>query len=295
MMRLDAAQRWPALEKDASRAQCTALSRSASSQTTSAFLPPSSSDNFLSCPPAFSAISRPTRVEPVKEITSTSSCSTSGGPTSGPSPWITLIRPGGRPASSATCAMKAEDAGVCSAGFSTTALPQISAGKTFQAKFGAGVFAAMISASDAAWIAPGHRPAMWRAARHRAPEKPLPLAGEEAGALDGGGGFAQRIALPLARLQRDDLGKLLPPRLDGVCRPHAGYRRGARPASPPTRAARHARPAPQHRRPPRLSVPAGRSDCRYAVKGSRSSRPPTAGCSAPAMRLPTKLGYASGT
>ena len=58
-----------------------------------------------------------------------------------------------------TCAMKPDDAGVSSAAFSTTPLPQINAGKTFQAKFGAGVFAAMINAATPHGCRRGHRPA----------------------------------------------------------------------------------------------------------------------------------------
>ncbi len=56
MIRLPDAQRWPALEKAERQVHFTAASRSASSQTTSGFLPPSSSDTFLSSLPQVSPI-----------------------------------------------------------------------------------------------------------------------------------------------------------------------------------------------------------------------------------------------
>ena len=60
-MRLAAAHRWPAFENADATTQSTARPRSASSQTTSAFLPPSSMHVFASRRPAVSAISAPGR------------------------------------------------------------------------------------------------------------------------------------------------------------------------------------------------------------------------------------------
>ena len=80
MMRLPAAHRCPALLNAEPIVHVTAFFRSASSQTMSGFLPPSSRQTFASRRPAVSAIQRPTSHEPVKLTTATSGCSTSGAP-----------------------------------------------------------------------------------------------------------------------------------------------------------------------------------------------------------------------
>ena len=160
-------------------------------------MPPSSSETFFSCRPQTSAIMRPTRVEPVKLSTSTSGFSTSARPASAPNPCTTLSTPFGKPASSHRRPRNHDDSGVSSAVFSTTPLPQISAGKTFQAKFGAGVFAAMISPAtpQGRRIVMAQRPAMPLVMVR--PNKPLAFAGEEPRALHGGSGFAERVGMRL--------------------------------------------------------------------------------------------------
>ena len=145
MIRLPAAQRCPALLNADRMAHLSAASRSASSATTKGFLPPSSSDTRASRAPAICAIRRPTAVEPVKLMTATSGCATSGSPASRPSPCTTLSAPAGSPASCAMAANSQAVSGVSSAALSTAALPQTSAGNTFQATFAIGVLAAMIS------------------------------------------------------------------------------------------------------------------------------------------------------
>ena len=144
MIRLPAAQRWPALLNAERTAASAARSRSASSQTISGFFPPSSRHTFASRAPAACAIQRPTAVEPVKLMRSTSGDSTSAAPASSPSPCTTLSTPGGRPASCASRAKAHALSGVSSAGLSTAAFPQRSAGKTFHATLAIGVFAAMM-------------------------------------------------------------------------------------------------------------------------------------------------------
>ena len=74
-----------------------AWSMSASSSTSSALLPPSSRDTFLSWPAAACAIRRPTLVDPVKWIMATSGWLTSRSPAS-TSPGSTWKTPGGAPA-----------------------------------------------------------------------------------------------------------------------------------------------------------------------------------------------------
>ena len=146
-MRLAAAQRWPAFEKADASVHSTARSRSASSQTTSAFFPPSSITVFARRRPAASAIARPVEAEPVKLTRSTRVSSTSGIPASAPSPWTTFSTPGGRPASRQSRPSHHADAGACSDGFSTEPLPQRIEGNAFQATLGRGVLKEMRSAA----------------------------------------------------------------------------------------------------------------------------------------------------
>ncbi len=86
---------------------------------------------------------RPTSVEPVKAILSTSGCSTSSFPVS-PSPVITFKTPGGRPAACASSANARAVSGVNSAGFKTMVQPAASAGATFHATISSGKFQGMI-------------------------------------------------------------------------------------------------------------------------------------------------------
>src|SRR5436305_359239 len=79
----------------------TAASRSASGRMMFGDLPPSSSVTRLSAAPALAPISRPTTVEPVKAILSTSGWPTIAAPVS-PSPVSTLSTPSGNPAPSAS-------------------------------------------------------------------------------------------------------------------------------------------------------------------------------------------------
>ena len=71
MKRLAAMQVWPALSKRPFTAAATVLSRSASSSTTKASLPPSSITHFFSTLPAVAAMERPARSEPVSVTAAT--------------------------------------------------------------------------------------------------------------------------------------------------------------------------------------------------------------------------------
>src|SRR5271170_7254089 len=106
-------------------------------------LPPSSKDNFLPEPAVAIRILRPTSVEPVKAILSTSGCSTMNAPVD-PSPVTILTTPGGRPTSAQISAKASAESGVYSAGFSTTVLPAASAGAIFHANISSGKFQGMI-------------------------------------------------------------------------------------------------------------------------------------------------------
>jgi hypothetical protein len=84
------------LNQIASTTPSTAASRSASSNTMNGDLPPSSSESFLPVPAVARRIARPTSVEPVNAILSTSACSAIRAPVA-PSPVTMLTTPAGRP------------------------------------------------------------------------------------------------------------------------------------------------------------------------------------------------------
>ena len=92
---------------------------------------------------AYCMISRPVVVSPVKAILAMRGLDASGLPASRPKPLTMLSTPGGSrsPISSASTRI---EAGVCSAGLSTTQLPAASAGASFQAAIRSGKFHGMI-------------------------------------------------------------------------------------------------------------------------------------------------------
>ena len=67
-----------------------------------------------------------------------------------PSPCRTLSTPSGSPASSASAPRRAAVSGLCSAGLSTTVLPNASAGATFQLACMAGKFHGAIATTTPA-------------------------------------------------------------------------------------------------------------------------------------------------
>ncbi len=106
----------------------TACVRSASSSTTTGFLPPSSSWTFSPRATASRCSIRPTAVEPVKVSASIAGSAQSAPPTSCGSPQTTCSTSCGSPASHSASAKAKALSGVTSDGFSTTALPNASAG-----------------------------------------------------------------------------------------------------------------------------------------------------------------------
>src|SRR5687767_625280 len=109
-----------------------AFSKSQSPKMMLGFFPPSSSDNFLNIGAAVEAIFFPVTVPPVKEIATTSGCSTRAWPAFAPSPWITFSTPFGSPASMQSCENRKAVIGVSSEGFATTVQPAANAGAIFQ-------------------------------------------------------------------------------------------------------------------------------------------------------------------
>ena len=121
----------------------TALSRSASSKMMNGDFPPSSSERRLWLAAVALRIARPTSVDPVNAILSTSGCFTSASPVE-PSPVTMLTTPAGSPASWQSSANASALSGVNSAGFKTTVLPVASAGAIFHASMRRGKFHGMI-------------------------------------------------------------------------------------------------------------------------------------------------------
>ena len=158
-IREPAQQTWPWLNQIASTTPSTTLSRSASGKTMKGDFPPSSRDSFLPLPAVAARISRPTSVEPVKAILSTSGCATSASPVR-PSPVMTLTTPAGRPISSQSSAKRSAVSEVNSAGLSTTVFPIASAGAIFQASIRSGKFQGMIWPITPTGTRPGSSRAM---------------------------------------------------------------------------------------------------------------------------------------
>jgi hypothetical protein len=127
----------------ASTTPSTTESRSASSKTMKGDLPPSSRLTRFPVPAVAERMMRPTSVEPVNAILSTSGWATRAAPVR-PSPVTTFKTPAGSPASRESSAKRSAVRGVNSAGFRTTVFPVASAGATFHASISMGKFQGMI-------------------------------------------------------------------------------------------------------------------------------------------------------
>ncbi len=132
MTRVAAVQSWPALKKPPILMPSTTASRSASSNTTTGALPPSSRCTRFNVADAAFATSLPVATSPVMETIATPGCRTMPAPTGSPSPVMTLSTPAGR-MSAVSSAKRSAVRGVHSDGFRTTVLPAASAGQSFHA------------------------------------------------------------------------------------------------------------------------------------------------------------------
>ena len=159
-IRLPEAHRCPALLKAESKTHLAAFSRSASSQTMRGFLPPSSRETLASRSPAMEAICRPTAVEPVKLMTSTSALATRGAPASSPKPWMILRTPGGKPTSWAILPKNQAVAGVSSAAL-RTAVSADQGGKNLPGHIGDGRVGCNDQAGHADGLPDGHGIFVW--------------------------------------------------------------------------------------------------------------------------------------
>ena len=107
-------------------------------------LPPSWSSIFVICGAHVAATRRPTADDPVNEKRSTPACPASSVPVS-PKPVITLITPGGIPASRASCATPTVVSEPCSDGFRTMVQPAASARPTSRSDSRRGLFDGVIA------------------------------------------------------------------------------------------------------------------------------------------------------
>ena len=121
--------------------------------------PPSSSDSFLPLPAVAVRMRRPTSVEPVNAILSTSGWATRASPVR-PSPVTMFTTPGGRPSSWHSSAKRSAVSDVNSAGLSTTVFPIANAGAIFQASMRRGKFHGMICPITPTGSRPGSSRAM---------------------------------------------------------------------------------------------------------------------------------------
>ena len=131
-------------------APSTASSRSASSNTMSGALPPSSSETFLTWSAHWAMSSLPTSVEPVKPSLRTTGFEVISRPmsgASGASPVTTESTPGGNPASSPSFTTDSAVSGVCSAGLSTIVQPAARAGAALRVGIAAGKFHGVMPAA----------------------------------------------------------------------------------------------------------------------------------------------------
>src|SRR3954454_16906189 len=118
----------------------SARSRSASSNTITGFLPPSSKCTRFKVGAPCAMIAEPVALSPTKPIALTDGCSVSAMPASSPMPCTVLSTPSGTPACLTSFANRSAVTGDHSAGLCTTVQPAASAGAIFQVESMNGVF-----------------------------------------------------------------------------------------------------------------------------------------------------------
>ncbi|SKT41971.1 Uncharacterised protein [Mycobacteroides abscessus subsp. abscessus] len=106
-------------------------------------LPPSSSVTGMMFSVAYCMMRRPVVVSPVNAILAMRGLEASGLPASTPKPLTTFTVPDGSKSAISSISTRIE-AGVCSAGLSTTQLPAASAGASFHTAINRGKFHGMI-------------------------------------------------------------------------------------------------------------------------------------------------------
>ena len=133
--RVGAVQIWPEWNVHVEAIILMAFGTAASSKTSAAPLPPSSSSSRFMVRPPTSPMRTPTPVEPVNDTMSMSFVSTSASPVSGVEPVTTFTTPGGNPTSCMIRMSSMTPSGFCDAGRTTTVFPMASAGPSLPAMF----------------------------------------------------------------------------------------------------------------------------------------------------------------
>src|SRR4051812_4725562 len=123
----------------------SARSRSASSNTMTGFLPPSSKCTRFNVGAPCAMIAEPVALSPTKPIALMAGCSVSARPASSPNPCTVLSTPSGTPASLTRRDSRSAVTGDHSAGLCTTVQPAASAGAIFQVESMKGVFHGVIT------------------------------------------------------------------------------------------------------------------------------------------------------
>src|SRR6185312_12156800 len=123
----------------------SARSRSASSNTITGFLPPSSKWTRFRVFAPCAMIADPVALSPTKPIALIAGCSVSALPASSPKPCTVLSTPSGTPASFTSFVSRSAVTGDHSAGLCTTVQPAASAGAIFQVESMNGVFQGVIT------------------------------------------------------------------------------------------------------------------------------------------------------
>src|SRR6185437_12437597 len=123
----------------------SARSRSASSNTITGFLPPSSKCTRFKVGAPCAMIADPVALSPTKPIALIAGCSVKALPASSPKPCTVLSTPSGIPASFTSLASRSAVTGDHSAGLCTTVQPAASAGAIFQVESMNGVFHGVIT------------------------------------------------------------------------------------------------------------------------------------------------------
>jgi hypothetical protein len=139
-MRLAARQSWPEVWYLAATAARAAAPTSASAKTRNGAWPPSSSDTRFSVRAHWAAISRPMRVEPVKETARTSGWRQISRTSTSASPVSTEKTPRGTPASSASLPSARAEKGVSIEGTATTVQPAARAAAALRVSMAEGKF-----------------------------------------------------------------------------------------------------------------------------------------------------------
>ena len=161
-----------------------ARSRSASFRTTTAFLPPSSSETRLRRRAARSAIDLPVDEWPVNEMTGTSGDSTIASPTSPPEPVTRFTTPAGKPASSMSSTTSVAQCGRVARRLEHDGVAGHERRHHLPARNRDREVPGRDDPGDPDRLADAHRPLVGQLRRHRVAEHPAALAGHQVGDVD---------------------------------------------------------------------------------------------------------------